>query len=316
MLVNDYYLLSAGFLLLLVGGELLVRGGVVTARRLGVSPLLVGITIVGFGTSTPELVTSLQAAFLHSPGIAFGNVVGSNIVNVLLILGLAAAISPITIPRLGLGRDSLALLGSCAMLAFIAREGELTTQLSLICLGLLVLYMVICYFTERQAPLKTDLVQAKSLPLIAGLALLVLGIGGAIEGAHLLVIGAIGFARKAGLSESVIGVTIVALGTSLPELVASLAAVARRQGGIAFGNIVGSNIYNVFAIPAITGLVKPIVFPADIAHFDLWVMIAATVALVLFSLDKARLSRGAGIALVAGYLAYCAVVYLRATGAF
>jgi len=201
------YLIGGGFVLLLVGGDLLVRGASNVAHRLGVSPLLIGLTIVGFGTSTPELVTSVQAAIWNSPGISIGNVVGSNIINILLILGLTALLSPIVVERKGFVRDAVALVISAAALCYVAYTGGLTVRASEVFLGLLAVYVVFAYVTERRTA-SADEVAVH--PIGASLILIALGLAGTIFGARLLVQGAIALAREAGLSESFIGLTIVA----------------------------------------------------------------------------------------------------------
>jgi cation:H+ antiporter len=308
------YQIAGGVVLLFVGGDILVRGAVALARRLGVSPLLIGLTIVGFGTSTPELVTSVQAALVGSPGISIGNVVGSNIVNILFILGLTAMLAPIAIERGSFLRDGLVLLASAAALYVVVLRGALSAEIGWTFVAALGLYVVLAYFTERRPEVSQD---APGRAMSAGPALVLLagGLAATIFGARLLVEGALALARNAGLSETLIGLTIVAVGTSLPELAASLVAVARRQSGIAFGNILGSNIYNTLGILGVTGIVRPLEIPAQIASFDIWAMVAASVALVWFAMTGARLSRLEGFLLVLGYGLYIALLLWRSAGA-
>jgi cation:H+ antiporter len=308
------YQLAGGVVLLFVGGDILVRGAVALARRLGVSPLLIGLTIVGFGTSTPELVTSVQAALVDSPGISIGNVVGSNIVNILFILGLTAMLAPIAIERGSFLRDGLVLLASVAALYAVVLRGALSAEIGWMFVAALGLYVVLAYFTERRSEVSQD---APGRAMSAGLALVLLagGLAATIFGARLLVEGALTLARNAGLSETLIGLTIVAVGTSLPELAASLVAVVRRQSGIAFGNILGSNIYNTLGILGVTGIVRPLEIPAQIASFDIWAMVAASVALVWFAMTGARLSRFEGFLLILGYGLYIALLLWRSAGA-
>lgn len=306
--------IAAGAALLLVGAEMLVRGGVGAASRLGVSPLLIGLTIVGFGTSTPELVTSLQAVYLNAPAIAIGNVVGANIVNILVVLGLTALIAPIAVARGGFTRDAIALLVSAAALIYFAARGGITHQVGLIFLVALGVYLVIAYLTERRRQSDAAL-KSTGLPLGASFLLVLLGLAGTVYGARLFVEGAIAYARSAGLSESFIGLTIVAGGTSLPELTTSVIAMLRRQSGIAFGNVVGANIHNVLLTLGVTGLVHPIEVPGDIAHFDLWVMLAVTLFLVVFAWTGRRLSRLEGLVFILGYAVYIGVLYTHSSGA-
>lgn len=283
-------MIALGLVLLAGGGEVLVRGAVGAAQSLGVSPLLIGLTLVGFGTSTPELVTSLTAALEGSPGIAVGNVVGSNTANILLILGVAALLMPLAVAPGAFRRDGFALVGAGLGCMFAVLVGELDRGLGGVFLLLLVGYIVWAYRSERAHPdaetAKHEHVAAsaphgpRNLWLSIGLALL--GITLTIAGARMLVGAAVDLARGLGISDTVVGLTIVAVGTSLPELVTSGVAALRRQADVALGNIVGSNIYNVFGILGATALLQPISVPPEIARFDIWVMLAATVLLTLF----------------------------------
>ncbi|HET6521484.1 MAG TPA: calcium/sodium antiporter [Geminicoccaceae bacterium] len=312
-----YLQLAAGFVLLLLGGETLVRGSVSVARRLGVSPLLIGLTLVGFGTSTPELITSLQAALVGSPGIAVGNVVGSNIANVLLILGVAAVMAPIACNPAAFRRDGTMLALSAVACAVAALGGTLGRVPGALFLALLAGYVVVTYLKERRAPddpsaamheHEADLAEPTPRALWLAVVFAVGGIALTILGARLLVAGAIGLATAAGISETVIGLTVVAIGTSLPELVTAVMASLRRQGDIAFGNIVGSNIYNVLGILGVTALVQPLTVPPEILRLDLWVMLAVTALLIAFAITGWRLTRTEGAVLLTGYVAYIGVV--------
>ncbi len=298
-----YIELIVGFVLLVAGGDLLVRGAVSTARHLGVSPLLIGITLVGFGTSTPELVTSIEAALVDSPGIAVGNVVGSNIANILLILGVAALMRPIDTPRKSFRRDGgMALMATLACTAVIL-AGFLSRPAGLALVTALVAYMVYSYRCER---ISESAEEPKEKPLSPWLAILLTlaGLGIVIFGARLLVFAAIDLAEAAGVSETIIGLTIVAIGTSLPELITSIMAAIRKESDVAFGNIVGSNIYNVFGILGVTALVQPIPMPPEIIRLDVWVMVGATILMLVFAATSWRLSRGEGATLLAAYTSY------------
>jgi cation:H+ antiporter len=311
-----YLQLAGSLLLLLLGGETLVRGAVTLATRLGVSPLLIGLTLVGFGTSTPELITSIEAAVVGSPGIAVGNVVGSNIANILLILGIAALISPIAISRSAFFRD-----GSVAMLAAIAcvgvcLSGSLQPMAGVFLLALLIGYIVYCFVAERVTGTVADasfdpslaLPGSRGIRLPVALSLFLGGLALTMLAAHMLVGSAIAIGSAAGISETVLGVTVVAVGTSLPELVTSVLAAWRRQPDIAFGNIVGSNIYNIFGILGITAIVEPIPVPPELLDTDIWVMLGATALLLVFSLTGWRLSRLEGGLFLAAYGAYLAFI--------
>lgn len=319
-MTQSILLVLGGLVLLALGGELLVRGAVGMAARLGISPLLAGLTIVGFGTSTPELATSVQAALAGSPGIAIGNVVGSNIANILFILGLSAVILPLSVNPKSFRRDSIAL-GGAALLATGAVVFGFIDRLMglglLICLGGYVWY---AYKSEsaadddechrHEAEAEDRPVPPSTGPIILG-AMIVAGLVAAIFGAGWLVDGATVIASTAGVSESVIGLTVVAVGTSLPELIACIVAVLRKHEDVALGNIVGSNIYNIFGILGLTAVIKPIAVPAEIAGFDIWVMLGITALLIVQLRSGWKLSRIEGALLVALYIGYTALLALR-----
>lgn len=312
--------LALGLVLLVAGGELLVRGAVQLAQKFRISPLLIGLTLVGFGTSTPELVTSLQAAFAGSPGIAVGNVVGSNLANILLILGVAALIGPITIARETFRRDGIVLAVATLMCVAAVLVGRLTPWIGALFVLSLASYILFAFWQERRTNAAADAAGAPvsdapkpTAPLILlDLAFVVAGLLLTILGARLLVSSAIEIATQFHVSQTIIGLTIVAVGTSLPELVTSVMAALRKQGDIAFGNIVGSNIYNVFGILGVTAMVKPIEVPAEIANFDIWVMLAATVLLFGVAISRWKITRLEGGAMLAGYTAYVGWLGLNA----
>ncbi len=309
-----YLALVAGLALLLAGGDLLVRGAVALAARMGLSPLLIGLTIVGFGTSMPELVTSLNAAFAGAPGIALGNVVGSNIANIGLILGLAALIAPIAVARGDFRRDALWLgLATLAALA-LAQLGHVGRGAGAALLVGMAGYLVWAYLSDRRKPAQAKAPEAaQPHPQNPALAtLLVLGgIAATVLGAHLLVGAAITLARGWQVPEAVIGLTLVAVGTSLPELATSVMAAWRRQGAVAFGNVVGSNIFNLLGILGATALVHPLDVPAGIAAVDVWVMLGATAALIAAAVTGWRITRGEGGVLLVLYAGYIAAMALR-----
>jgi len=302
-----------GLGLLFVGGESLVRGSVAAARQLGVSPLLIGITLVGFGTSTPELVTSLEAAFKGSPGIAVGNVVGSSIANIFLILGVAAVIMPIACNPRAIYRDASVTLLAALACAGAVVKGTISAGTGLIFMALLVLYIVTTYLHDRKVPdaaaaLHRHDADLAAAPMALGPSLLlaVVGIALTVIGAGLLVDNSIVLARTLGISDTIIGLTLVAIGTSLPELATSIVASFRRHGDIALGNVLGSNIYNVFGILGVTAAVHPLTVPDEIARLDIWVMLAATLLLLLFAFSGSRLSRAEGAIFLAAYAVYIA----------
>ncbi len=304
----DLLLILIGFAALVGGGEALVRGAVSVATRLNVSPMVIGLTLVGFGTSMPELVTSLQAAAAGAPGIAVGNVVGSNIANILLILGIAAVIAPVLVEQKTFRRDGAILLGATALCIGLALTGTFGRLEGVIFLAGLGGFLWLAF---RQDAGETDTYthEADSLPPPLGniwlaLGLFVGGLAVTIFGARLLVSGAINIARDWGVSESVIGLTIVAIGTSLPELVTSVVAARKGQADVALGNVIGSNIFNILGILGITALLKPIPVPQDIAGFDIWVMGAATVLMVWVCRSGWKVTRREGTLMLGLYAAY------------
>jgi cation:H+ antiporter len=315
--------LAAGLVLLLVGGEALVRGSVAVARRFGVSPLVIGLTLVGFGTSTPELVASIEAALIGAPGIAVGNVVGSNIANILLILGVAAVLMPVRATREMLKRDGLVLVLVSLVMVGIVLSGTLSRPFGIALLLALLVYTVGSVVLERRRGRDPELaaeVEAEvgnwPTSLGAGLALAVGGIAGVVVGADLLIESAVNIAGSLGVSDAVIGLTVVAVGTSLPELATSIMAAVRRHSDVALGNVVGSNIFNVLGIAGATAVVKPIPVPPEIAHLDIWVMLAAALLLVVFAATRHGVSRLEGAFLLVAYGAYVTLQFspgLRAT---
>ena len=295
-------LLLAGFALLIAGGEGLVRGSVALAVRLGMSPLLIGLTLVGFGTSTPELVTSVNAALAGAPGIAVGNVVGSNTANILLILGVSALIFPVVVGGAALRRDGTAMALATLLAVAVMLSGELGRIVGAVLLLALVVYLVFAYRTGGAD--EADAVPDASYSVPFALLLAVGGIGVTIVGARLAVDAAVEIASALGVSNTVIGLTVVAVGTSLPELVTSAVAAMRRQGDVALGNVLGSNIYNLLGILGVTALVEPIAVPPQIMRLDLWVMLAVTLLFLALAAKLGRIGRGAGAAFVALYAGY------------
>jgi len=302
--VSDILLILGGLAGLVIGGELLVRGAVRTAGALGVSPLIIGLTLVGFGTSTPELVTSVQAALLGSPGVAVGNIVGSNICNILLILGVAALIRPVDAEPRGLRRDGPALAAATLIGLAAILWGDLGRVVGAGFVAALLGYLLWLYASERRRADAANDPAPERKGLWSGLPLTLAGLALVVTGADWLVTAAIALAQVWQVSDSLIGLTIVAVGTSLPELTASVAAAARGRGDVALGNIVGSNIFNILGILGVTALVEPLAAPAEIIAFDVWVMVAATAALIWVAATGARVTRGEGALLLGGYGVY------------
>jgi cation:H+ antiporter len=319
-------LLLGGLALLIAGGDLLVRGAVALASRFGVSPLVIGLTVVGFGTSAPELVTSIQASLAGAPGIALGNIVGSNIVNLLFILGLSSLLAPIAVQSGALKRDGATLVGITLAFVVLAALIPFGRLLGAVCIAGLVAYLVVAFRQESRAGAehgaaydKAEAAQSVDPALrpsadarpgwIRSLLTTVLGLGLVVFGGKLLVDGAVDIARSYGISETLIGLTVVAVGTSAPELVTSVMAAIRRQADVAFGNVIGSNIYNILGIGGFTAIVAPTQVPPEIIRFDNPVMLAVTVLTVVFAWTGLRIGRREGGALIASYVVYLAVLW-------
>lgn len=318
-MMSTYLFILIGFLLLVVGGEFLVRGAVNVASRLGVSPLVIGLTLVGFGTSTPELVTSVQAALAGSPGIAFGNIVGSNIANILLILGASAIVFPIAVSSAALRRDGAIMVLVAVAFAGLAALLPMGRGLGLVFVLALALYIFMAFRQESTArPADHGAAFDKGLALqqadpalapsekslVSQLLLSLTGLLLVVGGGYLLVTGAVALARSLEISETVIGLTVVAVGTSLPELVTSVVASVKRQSDVAFGNIVGSNIYNILGIGGVTAIIQPSEVPAEIVSFDNLVMVGVSILLIIVATSGARIVRGEGALMLGGYGAY------------
>ncbi len=327
--ITDIGLLLAGLVLLMIGGDVMVRGAVRIAERLNLSPMLIGLVVVGLGTSSPELAASVQAALAGSPGLAIGNIVGSNLANLLLVLGSAALIAPMAVDRTSLWRDGgVGLAAALAMIVASFTLGLDRIVATILLIGL-VLYIWSAYKQETVAPAGGSAIQPvdhsaaydraaasegfdpeltphdKPLGSLAkALVLFVVGLSLIVGGGTLLVNGAVSIASALGVSETVIGLTIVAIGTSAPELVTSVIAAIRGQSDIALGNVLGSNIYNLLFIGGVTGMVAPSDFPLQIVQFDLPLAAFAALVVMVFAFTGGRLSRHEGGLLVAAYIGY------------
>jgi len=315
--MNATFLVVAGLIGLVIGGELLVRGAVSAAKSFGISPMVIGLTLVGFGTSTPELVTSLQAALSGSSGIAIGNVVGSNIGNVLLILGIAAVMAPIAVDPKAFRRDGAVVAIATLLCLAAALVGDIGRMAGAGFVIALAAYLGFTVWSEKRSggtpaaavyENEADAVVGPGTTLGMSLLIAVAGLAITIFGARFLVEGAVSLAQTAGLSETVIGLTIVAIGTSMPELVTSIIAVRKGEGAVALGNVIGSNIFNILGILGITALVQPMVIPNEIARLDIWVLCATTLALIACVRTGWTISRREGGCLVLAYAVYLGVL--------
>lgn len=315
-----YLQVAAGLIILLICGELLVRGSVALAEHFGVSKLIIGFTIVAFGTSAPELVVCLNAALDGSPGIAFGNVVGSNIANILLVLGVPALIYPLTCDNRSALRDSFIMLGGSSLFALLAWAGYIGFWQG----GLLVLVLAgVLYLAYRRAKTGGDDSADDALEeyeenmpktIWMSFAFILAGLVGLIAGSDLLVDGAVEIAMAAGVSEEIIGLTLVALGTSLPELATSLIAAFRRHGDVAIGNVLGSNLFNITGIIGATALVQPILAPSQILHFDILIMLGASLILVPIFLTHKPIGRSLGAVFCIFYIGYIFAQFFGMSG--
>lgn len=313
MLLNVLSVL-AGLALLLAGGDGLVRGSVALATRMGVSPLFVGLVLVGFGTSAPELFASVEAVRIGAPAIAWGNVAGSNVANVLLILGATATVRAFPVERGALWRDG-GVGAAAALLLLAAAFGGVTRMAGMLLFASLLAYLAYAWRTERMGPkADTPLPEVKVVPsplwrdllfTFGGLAFIVLG-------GNLLIGGARALALALGMSETLVGLSIVAIGTSAPELATSIAAVRKGHGALAFGNVLGSNIYNILAIGGVTAILAPGSLPPGMLRAELPIMVLTAGLLMVFARTGHRFSRTEGAVMLALYLAYLGFAIWRA----
>lgn len=322
--------LAAGFVLLITGGESLVRGASRLAGTLGISPLVVGLTVVAFATSTPELAVSADAALSGHPGLAVGNVVGSNIANILLILGLTAMIAPLVAKSRIVRVDIPIMVGFSIVLLVVALDGVISSLNGLLLLAGVVAYVVATVVISRKRS-ADPVVAAQSGPdsggavdehssvdgashsVLKSSGLVGLGVLMLVVGARLLVNAASDLAAAWGMSDLVIGLTVVAIGTSLPELATSLVAAYRGERDLAVGNIVGSNVFNIGAVLGITSLITPIEVAPGAIRFDLPIMVAVALALLPVAFTGMAIKRWEGLLFVGFYAAYVTYVVLQAS---
>jgi cation:H+ antiporter len=297
-----------------VGAELLVRGGAALASNLGVRPIVVGLTVVALGTSLPELAIGIDAVRQGSPGLAVGNIVGTNLVNILFILGLSALIRPIAFERRTLRFDLPAMTAACLALWLLALDGSLSrVDGAVLCLGGVAYTAGVVWTSRREsASVQADYApRSGGRPLLRGLTVLA-GIGLVLLGAELLVDGAIEVAESLDVSEAIIGLTVIAIGTSAPELVTTLSSTLRGDRDIAVGNLLGSTVYNVALILGIAVLAAPadLEVPQEVIAADLLVLAVVALITVPVLLSGHRISRLEGGAFVAAYLGYLAWLIL------
>lgn len=330
----DYVSLAGGLVVLIIAGDVLVRGSVGIAQRLGVPNLIIGLTIVAFGTSAPELVISLKAALSGSGGIAIGNVVGSNIANVLAVLGLPALIAATPCGENGATRNAVFMVAVTLVFIALCFLTPIGLAGGIVLLALLSLFLGASAMVARNHrreqkgiaaaaagaavavnELEGDdgiLEDVEDVPDSAWIAVVyvLLGLVGLPLGAHFTITGATSIASAWGVSEAVIGLTVIALGTSLPELATTLMAAIRQHGAVAIGNVIGSNIFNLLAIIGITAVIVPIDVPPEVMKFDVWVMLACALLLTALAGFRICLGKMAGLAMTVAYCAYIASVYM------
>lgn len=307
----SFIMLVVGFALLVWGADKFVAGASAFARRLGVSPLLVGLTIVAFGTSAPELAVSLTAALQGANEIAVGNVLGSNLFNLLVVAGLSAVLCPLIMDRTLLRRDwPLSVGAAVLLLLFLAPDLTISRVEGLILLAIFIVVLVVQIRAAMQGRGAADSEEEEvsMSPLLIGVNI-VLGLACIIIGGQLAVNGATGIARMFGLSETLIGLTIVAIGTSLPELVTSLVAAHKGQNEIAMGNVIGSNLFNILLILGVSASITPIPVQA-VSVIDCIVLIAASVIFYLPAM-RGKLGRAPGAVMALCYVAYTAYLIIR-----
>lgn len=306
---------------LVFGADLLVRGAVAVARRLGVSPLVIGLTLVGFGTSVPETATAIHAVLAGEGAMAVGNIVGANIANCLLIVGLAAAITPVAVPESLIRREGSAL--TVATLLFVAWGtsfplGPMSGVTMLVLLGL---YLWLTFSQESVPDDHDDLTTTADLareegwrfafwrwvgafPTASALALVAGGLLLIVYSGRAFIDGAVGLAQLFGVSSSVIGLSVVAIGTTAPEMVTSVVAAMRGRPGLAIGNAIGSCFYNLLGIGGLIGLMGPVAIPAGVARFDFPVLVAATLLVLVLASTGRRIAKLEGVALITCYAVY------------
>ena len=320
-MLQQVLMFAAGLAVLVVGADVLVRGASRLAVSFGVSPLVVGLTVVAFGTSAPEMAVSVGSALAGSPDLAIGNVVGSNIANVLLILGISALITPLLVDEQIIRQEIPIMIGASALLVVMALDGNIGLLESIALFGLVIAYTVFLVVQSRRAskavqdefeteiPTSTwDRHWAVQVGLIVG------GLVMLVVGADWLVDSAVAFARAFGVSDLVIGLTVVAVGTSMPEIATSIVAAMRGQRDIAVGNVVGSNVFNILAVLGAAGIASGAGLPVSEAarNFDLWVMLAVAFACLPIMITGREIARWEGGVFLAYYAAYTAWLVLQA----
>jgi len=315
--MTDYLFLIAGLAILFVGGDVLIRGAVGLAEKLKVPPLIIGLTIVAIGTSAPELMVSLKAAYAGASGIAIGNVIGSNLANVLVVLAVPSLFRPTPCRESGVGRNIAVMIAITAVFMGMLATGRLQHFDGIILLVLLALFLYDQFRSARKhrraVKARADYEDEVGTPPHKPLVIAAMLAGGLISlpiGADLTVWGASNVAKSWGVSQEVIGLTIVAFGTSLPEVAASLMAVLRNHSSVALGNVVGSNIFNVAMIMGTTATLVPVPVTEHIIKVDMWVMLAASLLVAALAHWRVVIGKRLATSMLAAYAAYSALLYV------
>ncbi|MFU2486515.1 calcium/sodium antiporter [Thauera sp. WH-1] len=320
-MLQQVLMFVAGLTVLVIGADVMVRGASRLAVSFGVSPLVVGLTVVAFGTSAPEMAVSVGSALSGSPDLAIGNVVGSNIANILLILGISALITPLLVDEQIIRQEIPIMIGASVLLVVVALDGRIGLLESIVMFGLVIAYTVFLVVQSRRASKAVQDEFETEIPTSnwdrhwsVQIALVVVGLAMLVVGADWLVEAAVAFARAFGVSDLVIGLTVVAVGTSMPEIATSIVAAVRGQRDIAVGNVVGSNVFNILAVLGVTGIVSGAGLPVSEAarNFDLWVMLAVAFACLPIMITGREIARWEGGVFLGYYAAYTAWLVLQA----
>ena len=311
----NYLFVVLGLIGLLFGAEILLRGAVSLAMRCNISPLVIGLTVVAFATSAPELLVCITAARDGVPSLAIGNIVGSNIANIFLILGVTILITPLILTRGKMLRDGLVFIGAAFVLVIISQTGIIPFWAGIMMLILLAAYLILCCWQERRdknahnGEGEIESLDHITNSILIAFVMVVIGAVALIGGSKLLVDNAVIIARSWGVSEAVIGLTLIAIGTSLPEFAAAIVSALRQKVDLVIGNVVGSNIMNILGIAGATALVSPIPVPQSILDFDLWIMLAATIIILIPMLVGGRMKRVFGVLFLIAYGSYITFLY-------
>ena len=315
----DILILILGFLLLIKGADFFVDGSSSIAKKFKIPPMVIGLTLVAFGTSAPELAVSIDAALALSNGLVFGNVIGSNIANTLLILGLSAAITPISISKKTIFKEMPFLIVSTIAMAVLAMDKLIDNSRNLLSRvdGMILLLLFVIYIFSMIEMIvnnkEKDSEEVESMPLLKSSVLTVFGLIAIVMGADLTVTSAVSIAALFGLSETLIGLTVVAVGTSLPELITSVVAAKKGENDIAIGNIIGSNVFNILLVLGVSASINPIIISSR-NYIDLVILIIATVTTMLIMFTGSKISKWEGRLMYLAYFGYIAYLVLRTVG--